>query len=219
MKSIFSILKQSLIILGACVLLLVSTGCGSRTLQSSASSPLTKSPTSPISDRVAPKAAASRSGTAGTYNDRVDQQTELYGQTQKPQGGMNNFSDVDPRAKIKSTERKATNLMQKAQSNGNRVNNPEEFADTYRKGAPISDRTENILDRVTDSAQNTASDVAKGAQRGLENLKGNIDTAKEGFSEGSQAATSARQSLPEQITQGTQGGVNKAAQELNRNKN
>lgn len=76
--------------------------------------------------------APNSSGTAGTYNDRVGQQTELYDPIQKRQGGMNEYSDADPRVSKDRLNQKASNLIRNADQNIQKVDTPQEYADDYR---------------------------------------------------------------------------------------
>lgn len=128
--------------------------------------------------------APNSSGTAGTYNDRVGQQTELYDPIQKRQGGMNEYSDVDPRVSKDQLNQKASNLVRNADQNIQKVDDSQEYAEDYRQGKPLGARVRDLVDSVTDSAGNTAEDVSKGAQRGASNLKDNAQTAGREFSKG-----------------------------------
>jgi hypothetical protein len=197
-------LGQLVVVFFAGIVLLLSTACTPRT------------------DMQAKIPAPNSSGTGGTYNERVGQQTELYDPIQERKGGMNEYSDVDPRVNKKGVNAKATGLVKNAEDNVDRVQNPKEFAEDYRQGTPVGERTRNIVDRVTDATQNTAEDVAKGTQRGVENLKDNARTTGREFSKGAQrvgqdTADSAKDKAG-QAVRSTQEGVNKATESLNRNR-
>jgi vacuolar-type H+-ATPase subunit H len=164
--------------------------------------------------------APNSSGTAGTYNDRVGQQTELYDPIQKRKGGMNEFSDVDPRAATDRVNKKASDLVRNADQNIQKVNSPEEYAEDYRQGKPFGERVKDLVDSVTDSASDTAEDASKGARRGAENLKDNAQTAGREFSKGvrrgGEDAAADAQNKTGQAVRGTQRGVTDAADALNK---
>jgi paraquat-inducible protein B len=106
------------------------------------------------------------------------------------QGGptMNEFSDVDPRARNleKAAERKANALIENAERNiidqtsdvgentkrilGKKGENAEDF------GENLSRNVQNIQEKV----QGTAEDLAKGTKRGTENIKENASDAFRG---------------------------------------
>ena len=101
---------------------------------------------------------------------------------------MNEFSDVDPRARDleKAANRKANALIENAERNvidqtsdvgentkrilGKKGENAEDF------GKNVSRNTENIQDKI----KGTAEDLAKGTKRGTENIKENTSDALRG---------------------------------------
>lgn len=94
-------------------------------------------------------------------------------------GGMNDFSDVDPRFDQSEASAKAKALKDNAERNikTKSIDSPEEFVDNFKSGAPIQERTKNILDSTAETAKNLQEDVAKGTERGAENLKANTSNA------------------------------------------
>ncbi|MUH01541.1 hypothetical protein F7734_58505 [Scytonema sp. UIC 10036] len=113
------------------------------------------------------------------------------------EGGMNNFSDVDPRIDSANVKAKSEFLKENAERNvidessnigevsrrilGKKNENAKDFGDTLREGAQ----------RTADKAQNTSSDFIKGTQRGIENIKDNAGNAA------SEAGRSARNKAAE----------------------
>lgn len=99
------------------------------------------------------------------------------------EGGMNNFSDVDPRTNSANVKAKSEFLKQNAEQNvidessnigevgrrilGKKSENAKDFGDTLHEGAQ----------RAGDKAQNTSTDFIKGTQRGIENIKENASNA------------------------------------------
>jgi hypothetical protein len=112
--------------------------------------------------------------------------TERYDPTKDynlnaPEGGMNNFSDVDPRAKKfeNAARNRAEELSENAQRNVEQkgIDSPEQYARNYRQGTPFDERVKNLGEDIGSSAAGTAKGVAKGTQRGLENIKENTGNA------------------------------------------
>lgn len=214
MNSVVSFLKtlrleRIIIVFVAGVLLLLNTGCSRPDVQASR----------PDSGRVL---SHESSGQGGTYNQRRGQQTELYDTIQERKGGMNEYSDVDPRVNTRGADAKARALVNNAENNVQKVQNPEEFAEEYRQGKPFGERVQHVVDRVTNATENTANDAAKGTRRGIENLKDNSQTAVDEVSEGarhaSQNTSNAAKNQIKRSARGVQEGVENAADALNRDR-
>jgi hypothetical protein len=97
------------------------------------------------------------------------------------EGGMNNFSDVDPRSKRAGSEAKAKAeyLKEHAQQNVQKkgVDSVEQYVENYRQGTPLPERVQNLGEDVGSSAKELTEGVTKGAQRGVENIKENVKSA------------------------------------------
>ncbi|MEA5619871.1 hypothetical protein VB711_18765 [Cronbergia sp. UHCC 0137] len=102
------------------------------------------------------------------------------------QGGMNNFSDVDPRAKTaeKAARRRAEALIENAQRNieNKGVDSAEEYVRNYREGTPFDERVKNLGEDVGSSAEELREGVVRGTKRGVENLQENIEGGAKGLS-------------------------------------
>lgn len=95
-------------------------------------------------------------------------------------GGMNDYSDVDPRRDTSGAKAKSKALIDNAEHNiQKRADSPEDYARNYRSGTPLGERVENLAEDVSESAKNTAEGVSKGTQRGIENIKENTENATE----------------------------------------
>lgn len=83
------------------------------------------------------------------------------GQTQPYQGGMNNFSDTAPGQAMKGTAEKTKSLIDRAEKDINTkgVDSVEQYVDNYRGGAPIQERTKNILDSAKEAGGNVKEDT------------------------------------------------------------
>ncbi|MEH2438297.1 MAG: hypothetical protein V7K25_29555 [Nostoc sp.] len=101
-----------------------------------------------------------------------------------PEGGINNFSDVDPRGKgdEKAANDKSDALAKNSQKNIDQkgIDSPEQYGRNYKQGTPFGERVKNLGEDVGSSAEEVRKGVVKGTQRGIENLKGNSQNAAEG---------------------------------------
>ncbi|MDZ7966554.1 MAG: hypothetical protein RM368_16510 [Nostoc sp. DedSLP03] len=99
-----------------------------------------------------------------------------------PTGGINNFSDVDPRATDeKAANDKAEALVKNAQKNIDQkgVNSPGEYIRNFKEGTPLGQRGRNLGEDIGSSAEELGKGLVKGTQRGIENIKGNTQNAAE----------------------------------------
>lgn len=99
-----------------------------------------------------------------------------------PAGGMNNFSDVDPRAKDEKAANDRGDVMAKnAQKNVEQkgIDSREQYVKNYQEGTPLGERVKNLGEDIGSSAEEVRKGVVKGTQRGIENLKGNTQNAAE----------------------------------------
>lgn len=94
------------------------------------------------------------------------------------EGGMNQYSDVDPRANTEAVDAKAKFLEKRAEQNLDKsVDSPQQYVRNYRSGTPLGERVGNLGKDVGSSVKDVTQGVSKGAQRGVENLKENTQNA------------------------------------------
>ncbi|OYE06287.1 hypothetical protein [Nostoc sp. 'Peltigera membranacea cyanobiont' 232] len=113
--------------------------------------------------------------------------TERYDPTKdyplsSPAGGINNFSDVDPRARDeKAANDKAEALVKNAQKNIEQkgIDSREQYGRNFQQGTPLGERVKNLGEDIGSSADEVREGLVKGTQRGFENLKGNTQNAAE----------------------------------------
>lgn len=109
------------------------------------------------------------------------------------EGGMNNFSDVDPRAKKseKAAKERADELIENAQRNveSKGIDSTEQYVRNYRSGTPFGERVKNLGEDVGSSAEELREGVTKGTQRGVENLQENVGNAAKGLTKNVQRST------------------------------
>ncbi len=100
-----------------------------------------------------------------------------------PAGGMNNFSDVDPRAKLdeKAANDRADAMAKNSQRNIEQkgIDSQDQYGRNYKQGTPLGERVKNLGEDIGSSANETREGFVKGTQRGIENLKGNTQNAAE----------------------------------------
>jgi hypothetical protein len=162
------------------VLLLVSQGCGSV----SATTPYTDSSNSgtktenPYND-----GAKARLKSTNPYNDGANSEIRVPkgANINSPyEGGMNNFSDVDPRSKgaIDKAKAKAEYLTENAKRNISK--DPESFSDVKDSAARnIKENAKDTADNIESKFEDTRSDVNKGFKKGSKNVKDSLDNAGE----------------------------------------
>ncbi len=127
--------------------------------------------------------SSSLNASPGNTDKVIPNQTELYDTIQPREGGMNQYSDTDPRQNTSGVKAKSKAAMDKAKSNLNRSENPQEFAESFKKGEPIGERVENFGEDVGSSVKDFSSNVSEGAKKNFENLQENIKSAPESLSE------------------------------------
>lgn len=114
--------------------------------------------------------------------------------TNPREGGMNQFSDVDPRADLRGVEARANYLEKKVEQNlQKRADSPEQYGRNYRSGTPLGERIENLGEDIGSSAKEVTEGVTKGTRRGVENVKENTqDAASDVKSSAKQAASNVK---------------------------
>jgi hypothetical protein len=105
--------------------------------------------------------------------------TELYKPITPEVGGMNNYSDVDPRVDTSKAEGKADRLINQAKGLERKDTNPLQQIKKEFDNKGIKERVEDTVDRVGQSAQETAEGISKGTRKGLANVKENAKSFKD----------------------------------------
>lgn len=110
------------------------------------------------------------------------------------EGGMNNFSDVDPRTQGVDVKAKADALRENAERNV--IDETANIGETTRrildkKGENVQDLGKNLqrnAEFTKDRAQDTAEDLVEGTKKGLGNIKENTKDAANGATSNAQGA-------------------------------
>jgi hypothetical protein len=105
--------------------------------------------------------------------------TELYKPIVPQTGGMNNYTDVDPRVDTSKAEGKTDRLIKQAKDLEQKDTNPFKQLQKQFTQKGVNERAEDAVEGVNRSAQETADGVAKGTQKGFGNLKENAKSFKE----------------------------------------
>ncbi len=114
-----------------------------------------------------------------TTNPRPGKITELYKPIAPPAGGMNNYSDVDPRQNTSQADAKAKQLIDKTESLTKGNTNPFKQLGKELDDRSIPERAGDTAEKINRSAKETAEDVAKGNKKGYENVQKNTKSFKD----------------------------------------
>jgi hypothetical protein len=110
------------------------------------------------------------------------------------EGGMNNFSDVDPRRQGAQVKAKAEALKQNAEQNvidetSNIGENTRRILD--KKGDNVEQIGKNLQQNAQETAEkakSSATDFSRGTSKGIENIKDNTSNAAKGAARNAQGA-------------------------------
>ncbi|WP_088893018.1 hypothetical protein [Leptolyngbya ohadii] len=164
---------RAVVVLVAGAMLMFSTACGNFQPPVSSDS----SPASPMSSNV-PTPVESGEGSYHAKSN-ANQPTELYDPIQEREGGMNMYSDTDPRYQRPKLGSQIERRVDRAEQNLDRsINSVDDYVDNYTDGAPLGERIRNITDSVGKSVDNLTDQVTEGTERGSQNLKVNASRAE-----------------------------------------
>lgn len=109
--------------------------------------------------------------------------TELYRTTQTKEGGMNQYSDTDPRQTDKRLGAETKARVDQAKGNLNKTQSPGDVVDEFKAGRPLGERTKNLVEPAANAIDNLKQDVTAGTERGIKNLQRNTADAKQDLKE------------------------------------
>jgi uncharacterized phage infection (PIP) family protein YhgE len=211
MKKLISSLKRIRIgqILTVCLaglLIFVSTACGG-----SGDNMQARTQTSGQARQEVPSGLQDPVGVKQGKNPRPEVPEKAETNTFQ-KGGMNEFSDIDPRQGMDAANQKAKSLVNQAERNVTEksVDNPEQYVENYRQGAPLGERLQNITKSVSGAAKGVTEDASKGTQQGLQNAKANTQDA----SKGAQRAAEDTSNFAQRKTGEAAKGVQRAAEDV-----
>lgn len=149
-------LKQVAIVMLAGFLLMFNTACSSKVADA----------TKAVSD-------------PNPYVGQGKPQKEMYDAVQRPAGGMNNYND-DAKYDSDKTQMQNKKYVERAQDNlKNRVDSPKEAMSNLRQENPLGDRAQESAKNVQQSAEKLQKGLAKGTERGMNNIKQNLERASD----------------------------------------
>jgi hypothetical protein len=105
--------------------------------------------------------------------------TELYKPITPAAGGMNNYSDVDPRVDTSKADGKADRLINQAKDLERKDTNPLKQIEKEFDNKGVQKRVEDTAEGVRKSAEETADGISKGTRKGIENIKENAKSFKD----------------------------------------
>lgn len=108
------------------------------------------------------------------------------------EGGMNDYSDVDPRKNSTEANAKAKGLVDNAQRNIDEksIDSPEQYVENYRSGTPLDQRVRNLGEDIGESAKDVTNQAAKGQKENARNIQNATQSAANKADQASNAATS-----------------------------
>lgn len=137
-----------------------------------------------VSTACSPANVQAKSLKAG-YNPRPEVPENAI--TNTYEGGMNDFSDVDPRFDTSRADAKAEDLLNKAKHNLQKsVDSPEQYTRNYKSGTPLGERIENLGEDISESTKELTKGFTKGTERGIENIKSNTQDATDDVAKNAQ---------------------------------
>lgn len=178
MKTLISFLKSKrlsqLMVGGIAILFLfVNTACSQPNLSGTEG----KQGTAKVSaDSGSLKTPSTYRKAASPHRDKTDnvpegQITELYKVIQPEEGGMNTYSDVDPRQNTSKTDAKAKALIQKASHpESEKYDGPLDAVKQELSDEPVAERVQKFSKNVSKTTQRTADDLSNEIQKGSNNL-------------------------------------------------
>jgi len=124
---------------------------------------------------------ACSSGVQAKTADEVREEVPSSAVTNKYKGGMNDYSDVDPRKNTTEANTKAKALVDNSKRNINEksVDSLEQYGKNYRSGAPLDERVKRIGENAGDAVGNVKENVSKGTQKNLRQTQGLADDVKD----------------------------------------
>jgi ElaB/YqjD/DUF883 family membrane-anchored ribosome-binding protein len=173
-KNLISFVKSrcisQLVVLSASVLfLLINTACSQPSVSANEVKPgeakvAVKNPPSKVSSPYR----------QDTNNVPAGQITEFYDAIQPVEGGMNNFSDVDPRQNTSKADAKAEKLIKNASHpEKNKFKNPLDAVNTELNNESIPERVQKFSKDLGKSTQELADGISEESRKGASNLKKN----------------------------------------------
>ncbi|HEY9602825.1 MAG TPA: DUF6658 family protein [Allocoleopsis sp.] len=110
---------------------------------------------------------------SATTADKAREEVPSGAVTNRYKGGMNDYSDVDPRRDTSAAKAKAKALIDNAQRNINEkgIDGTEQYVENYRSGAPLGERVKRIGENVGKAAEDLGEQASQGARENAANAR------------------------------------------------
>ena len=143
-------------------------------------------------------------GASAKTADKIREEVPGSALTNEYKGGINSYSDVDPRQNTTGAEAKAKALVDNAQRNIDEkgIDSTEQYVENYRSGTPLGERTRRIGEDVGEAAKNVGEDVSKGVQKNAQQTKA---TAQDAAINTKQAADKTSRTAQSKVNEGVKG--------------
>jgi hypothetical protein len=155
---------------------------------------------------------ACSSGASAKTADELREEVPGSAVTNEYKGGMNDYSDVDPRFNEKGAEAKAKGLVDNAQRNINEksIDSPEQYVENYRSGTPLDERVKRLGEDVGESAKDIGKEAAKGSKENAQNAKEASQSAAQSTKQAANETADTAKSKVKDDVKNTQQAVDKA---------
>jgi len=156
---------------------------------------------------------ACSSGASAKTADELREEVPGSAVTNEYKGGMNDYSDVDPRFNEKGAEAKAKGLVDNAQRNINEksIDSPEQYVENYRSGTPLDERVKRLGEDVGESAKDIGKEAAKGSKENAQNAKEASKSAAQSTKQAANETADTAKSKVKDDVKNTQRAVDKAS--------
>lgn len=124
--------------------------------------------------------------------DQIRQEVPESAVTNIYEGGMNDYSDIDPRKDTTEAQAKAKGLVDNVQKNIDEksIDSPGQYVENYRGGAPLGERVQRIGENAGEAAKSVTGQAAKGAQENVQSAQEAAGSAKQSADQAANAAQS-----------------------------
>lgn len=131
-------------------------------------------------------------GASAKTADKIREEVPGSALTNEYKGGINSYSDVDPRQSTTGAEAKAKALVDNAQRNIDEkgIDSAEQYVENYRSGTPLGERVKRIGENVGKAAENVTEDISKGTKENAQNAQKAAKGATQAADETANAAQS-----------------------------
>lgn len=114
--------------------------------------------------------------------DQIREEVPSSAVTNKFKGGMNDYSDVDPRKNTTEASTKAKALVDNAKRNTSEkiVDSPQQLGDRVKRvGNKVGDAVENVKENTSNAVGDLKENVSKGTQKNIRQTQGLVGDAKD----------------------------------------